>query len=645
MQNSKIIIKFATWHKILNKKSNMERENYDRLIDEVFSLINKDELSEAIKSKRSSIRVDGVQDLIRTAIIESSISRHKGLLYFFNGKIYEPLSYDEFSNLIYDLMKRCGLPLGDYSRFHSVIELCLRATSNKQLKIEQELVVFNDCVLDTRRMIKHKFDKSLVQLSSVGYKYDDMAIAPQWNIFLEVILPNRKDRTLLQEALGCLLLNRSKTEYSVFLSGAGTISKEIIFDTMKSLFGEGSIGEIPVGLLLTGAGRKKNIALIDGLRANFSRDTVSSDITRNEDSFKSLISGEPLEAKQPLGESFMAKDVPVQFISVMEMPVLQSMNDSLRNKILIIEFKDDTTIERNSKQLSGIFKDEYSGIFNWVLEGKNRYIKNGYDFSDRSYIETKIEEHQGIGNSVLKFMYVNKYYKKNKNITDTIPRWINSIHLYNSYKKWCLDNEITPETMNNFGGILRKDGYQKRHGTNGNQYAIYGTTIKENVHSETVILRKKRANEDNLIPYMIDGREYINTQAGISKQTGVSTSQISIYRKAGLLTDCYHMDGYTLVFDIAKTKMRLKQIGKYMTEEQTEAIKQKMKEEAKKRGLFNAEMKKNNSKARIYKSPEDEMLIKIRNSIQREERKLLSQEVKKLEKQYDKLRTKTQNSK
>ena len=74
-----------------------------------------------------------------------------------------------------------------------------------------------------------------------------------------------------------------------------------------------------------------------------------------------------------------------------------------------------------------------------------------------------------------------------------------------------------------------------------------------------------------------------------------------------------------------------------MTEEQAEAIKKKMKDEAKKRALFNADMKKNNSKERLYKSPEDEILIKLRNSIQREERRILSQEVKKLEKKYDKL--------
>jgi len=103
------------------------------------------------------------------------------------------------------------------------------------------------------------------------------------------------------------------------------------------------------------------------------------------------------------------------------------------------------------------------------------------------------------------------------------------------------------------------------------------------------------------------------------------------------------MDGRVIIFDVAKMKMRLKQIGIYMTDEQREAIKAKLKEEARKRGLFNAEMKRNNSLTRIYKSPEDEMLIRLRNSIQREERKLLSKEVRRLEKRFDSLTNKVDN--
>ncbi len=358
---------------------------------------------------------------------------------------------------------------------------------------------------------------------------------------------------------------------------------------------------------------------------------------KNEDQLRSIVCSEPIEAREAFGESFIAKDIPIQFVTVNDIPETKQMSDALHKHIVVVDFKKDIPMERFSKRAYGIFKDEYCGIFNWILEGRDRFVKNKYEFSDRSYIDTKVDEFIGLGNSVLKFMHSNRYYRTNKSVTDTIPRWVYSSNLYAAYKKWCLDNELPPETLYNFGAILSKEGYKKRSGSRGNQYAIFGTTIINDVKTETVVERAKRPDEDNVKPYMMDGREYINTQAGISKQVGVSSGEISILRKAGLLTDCYHMDGRVIVFDIEKTKMRLKQIGKYMTEEQAEAIKKKMKDEAKKRALFNADMKKNNSKERLYKSPEDEMLIKLRNSIQREERRILSQEVKKLEKKYDRL--------
>ena len=615
----------------------MDKLKYDGLIDEVFGLIDKKRLSEVIKSKRSAIRVDGVQDLIRTAIMESSVSKYKGFPYFFGGRIYEKMTYDDFSNLVYDLMKKSGLPLGDYARVKSVTDLCLKAISNKELVVDRELMVFDNGVLDTRTKELHKFGKEYVQTSCVGYSYDKMAIAPQWSVFLDTLLPDRRDRRILQEALGCLLINREgdRLDHIVFMSGRGVNAKEIVLEAILGVFGRDGIGDVPISSLLNGVDKKKNIGLIEGFRANLSNDFVG--MMKNEDQLRSIVCSEPIEAREAFGESFIAKDIPIQFVTVNDIPETKQMSDALHKHIVVVDFKKDIPMERFSKRAYGIFKDEYCGIFNWILEGKDRFVKNKYEFSDRSYIDTKVDEFIGLGNSVLKFMHSNRYYRTNKSVTDTIPRWVYSSNLYAAYKKWCLDNELPPETLYNFGAILSKEGYKKRSGSRGNQYAIFGTTIINDVKTETVVERAKRPDEDNVKPYMMDGREYINTQAGISKQVGVSSGEISILRKAGLLTDCYHMDGRVIVFDIEKTKMRLKQIGKYMTEEQAEAIKKKMKDEAKKRALFNADMKKNNSKERLYKSPEDEILIKLRNSIQREERRILSQEVKKLEKKYDKL--------
>ena len=118
----------------------MKQEDYKKLVDEVFGLIDSSELSKALEPTKPSERVDGVQDIIRTAIIESSICKYKGVPYFFNGKMYERMSYDEFGNLIYDLMKKCGLKAGDFARVNGVTEVCRKVLAGKELSPDKSIM-------------------------------------------------------------------------------------------------------------------------------------------------------------------------------------------------------------------------------------------------------------------------------------------------------------------------------------------------------------------------------------------------------------------------------------------------------------------------------------------------------------------------
>ncbi len=626
----------------------MEIEAYKRLLNEVYSLIDPKLLEESLKPTKSAERVDGVQDLIRTAIIESSIGKYKGAPYFFNGKIYERMSYDEFSNLIYDLMKKCNLPPGDYARVKSITDICIKVLAAKRLSPDKSVMVFRNCVLDTKTRTTHRFDKKFIQMTSVDYTYDKDAYAQQWNQFLQVVLPEKAEQKILQEALGCLLINRdeAKLEHITFLYGTGANGKSVIFETVMGVFGKDNISNFPLSSLINNSGEKKmNIATMDGLWANYSGESQEVNISRNEDAFKSLISGEPLAARQIYGENFMAYNIPLQFANINKMPVIRNMNNAVKRRIVIVDFKVEIAPHKQDKQLSKAFKNEYSGIFNWIMDGRDRFVKNKYDFTERELIDEKTDEYQATGNSVMRYMHKMKYQRLNKDIVDTIPKWVYFKHLYDAYAKWCLENETTPENKNNFGGILSDVGYKKRRSNEGIQYAIYGTAVNSGIFSKTVVKRTQTVDEDNKIPYMMDGKEYINTQAGISKIVGVSSSEISIYRKAGLLSDCFHQDGRILIFDVAAIKSRLKQINRLTTDEQREALRQKYKDEAHKRGVFNQEMKKNNSNSRIYKAPENEELVKLKNAIQREERKLLTKDIKNAEKQLERLQTKIEKKK
>ena len=68
-----------------------------------------------------------------------------------------------------------------------------------------------------------------------------------------------------------------------------------------------------------------------------------------------------------------------------------------------------------------------------------------------------------------------------------------------------------------------------------------------------------------------------------------------------------------------------------MTDKEREELLAIRKTEAYKRGRYNAEMKKYNSKSRLYKDPVEERLVKVRNELRRKERQLLKKEVRQAE--------------
>lgn len=623
----------------------MDNPQYIDLLNQVFDLIDPTELKEALSLTRASERVDSVQDLIRNAIIASSIGRYKGVPYFFNGKIYEEMSHDEFGNLIYDLMKKCPLPKGDYGRVEGIIRVCKRVIAGKELRPDRSVMIFKNCVLDTKTRTTHGFHPRFVQMTSVDYDYDKNDLALQWTMFLDKVLPEKAEQRILQEALGCLLINRNdaKMEHITFLYGTGANGKSVVFETVLGVFGRKNISNFPLMSLISGGDKKMNIASMDGLWANYSPESQQVDIAKNEDGFKSLTSGEPTGARQIYGENFMAYNIPLQFANINKLPVIPNMGNAVKRRIVIIDFKVEIPPHKQDKQLSRVFKKEYSGIFNWIMDGRDRFIKNKYDFTERKLIDEKTDEYQAVGNSVTRFMNKMKYFRLNKDVVDSIPKWVNATILYSKYKKWCLDNEITPENMNNFGGILRDVGYQRRRSSEGNQYAIYGTAALTGLYYKTVAPRTQTSNEDSKVPYIMDGKEHINTISGISRVVGVPHQLFSLYIRVGMMEGCYVIGGQTgrtSIFDIAAVKQRLKEMDVYMTDEDRETLSEASKIESKTRGRFNMEMKKYNSKTRLYKSPVEEKLVILRNKLKRVENKNLKKEVKEVEKKLEKVTSK-----
>ena len=69
---------------------------------------------------------------------------------------------------------------------------------------------------------------------------------------------------------------------------------------------------------------------------------------------------------------------------------------------------------------------EYPAIFNWILEGRDRFIANGYKLTDSKELENVMDEYQSESSTVMKFMYQMNYLCRYEEIADIEPKWMSS---------------------------------------------------------------------------------------------------------------------------------------------------------------------------------------------------------------------------
>lgn len=102
----------------------MDTLKYELLLREVLSLMRGDELDYAQRNMEGLAKVDAVQDLLRNALRKSSLGMFNGVPHCFDGRVYSPLSWSDFSNLVYDVMRECSVPFGFYGKTQSIARVC-----------------------------------------------------------------------------------------------------------------------------------------------------------------------------------------------------------------------------------------------------------------------------------------------------------------------------------------------------------------------------------------------------------------------------------------------------------------------------------------------------------------------------------------
>lgn len=472
----------------------MELGNYVEVtyLDELLTLVNDDELKLALSEKNSNDRAGRLQDIMREAVGNSSAGYYNGEIYYFGGQKYEKLERGAFGDIVYEFGKKLGMPEGDYGKLERIIKVCERKLWSKHLKQNKECVVFSNCVIDTRTGEASDFSRDFVVMNALDYPYKRYARGYMWHNFLDQVLPHRVYQKILQEFLGSLFVSRrrAKMETLMILKGDGSNGKGVIFETIVGVLGKDSVSTFGLDeLICSSSERKRNLATINGKRLNFCSDAKKYVIDGESGTLKALISGEPMEARPLYGGNFTADELPQIMMACNQLPQIKDWGYGMKRRLCIIPFDVQIPKHRQNKSLADELRAEYPYIFNWIMEGKARFIEQGYKLSESELQNAILAEYEVECNVALKYMQMQGYLSNFDMVADAQPVWIQAKKLYREFVRWCdhYCEMIVP--IRQFNSLLDSGGFNRRRTGGGIEYAVFGKKVIE-------LLRKERKDAD-----------------------------------------------------------------------------------------------------------------------------------------------------
>ena len=314
------------------------------------------------------------------------------------------------------------------------------------------------------------FDRADFFKYQLPFDYDELATCPQFQQFLDEVLPDNDSQLIIFEYLGYIFTTGLKLEKCLVLKGMGANGKSVIFDIVENLLGSENVCSYTLSNLCSDSGYHR--AELTNYLLNYSSELGGKNA--NPDTVKKLISNEPIDARSPYGKPFILRNYGKFIFNANKLPTDLEHTNAYFRRFIIIDF--DVTIpeEKQNKDLAAnIIKTELSGIFNLVLEGLKRIQKNKkFTFSQKVY--DSVANFKQESDSVAMFIMEKDYSPS------TTTEKMKLKDFRSLYTEYCKENDYMPVGPKEFSSRIENLGFKiQRKGTTNNNYMVYCTNGTE----------------------------------------------------------------------------------------------------------------------------------------------------------------------
>lgn len=232
--------------------------------------------------------------------------------------------------------------------------------------------------LATHELSPHDPERRLTKVMAVAYDPD--ATCPNFNAFMEKVLPDAGMRGYVQRALGYTLLGEADQRSLFLICGPSGTGKSTLMSAMELVFGDYGTSA-PSGTLR--APGRENSAPSNDLHTLMGKRFVSTSETNehtayNEDLIKRLTGRDTISSRR-LYQDFQHWSPRCSiWLATNHPPKFSSDDDAIWRRAKIVPF---TTVLLGEGQISdfahNVLAQERDGILNWLLAGLQDYQRHG----------------------------------------------------------------------------------------------------------------------------------------------------------------------------------------------------------------------------------------------------------------------------
>lgn len=405
-----------------------------------------------------------IENLIeKTKELNLDIIFKDGKIYVYNGEFWEVALEKDFNYFLGQFALELGVDKFEAKFFKFKEDLYKQFISESNLKhvkpaTNSTLINLNNGTFEISENHNklREFRKEDFLTYQLPFDYDPEATTDKWDTFLNSVLPEKELQDLLAEYIGSIFIKNEvlKFEKALFLYGTGSNGKSVVFDIIKSLLGNQNFSSYSLDSLMYD---KDSRAMIADKLLNYSSEMgskVESDI------FKKLVSREPIDARMLYKSSFIMEDYARLMFNCNELPSDIEHTNAFFRRFIIIPFRVTIKEEDQDRQLSQkIINQELPGVFNWMLEGMLRLLKNK-SFTKSTIVEDQVKSFRRESDSTLNFLDERNYIK-------SLSEEIKLKDFYNDYRVFCLENGNSPCSNKNFSKRVKNDGFETKRKNTG----------------------------------------------------------------------------------------------------------------------------------------------------------------------------------